>query len=191
MKSDDSDSQQYKRRLEAKLQPESIRAVLGFAGLFQITHELLKKAVLEDVREFYWRGFEDDRHVYNEQAYADDVLALFPGNKFRASLLWLVDGEAITREQADCLNGIYAHRHDLTHELIKYVIDPDFDPDAKLFVDALAILKDVRRFWTSMEKDFGSFDDFGDVDIDEVTPLSLAVLQMCIDAYVAGLRWTE
>jgi hypothetical protein len=25
------------------------------------------------------------------------------------------------------------------------------------------------------------------VDLDEVTPVSLAVLQMCIDAYVAGL----
>ena len=43
------------------------------------------------------------------------------------------------------------------------------------------------RFWTSIEMDIGSFEDFGDVDLDEVTPLSLAVLQMCIDAYVAGL----
>ena len=33
----------------------------------------------------------------------------------------------------------------------------------------------------------GSFEDFEDVDLDEVTPLSLAVLQMCIDAYTVGL----
>ena len=37
----------------------------------------------------------------------------------------------------------------------------------------------------------GSFDDFGDVELDEVTPLSLYVLQMCIDAYVAGLPMSE
>jgi hypothetical protein len=33
----------------------------------------------------------------------------------------------------------------------------------------------------------GSFEDFEDVDLDEVTPLSLAVLQMCIDAYTVGM----
>jgi len=48
-----------------------------------------------------------------------------------------------------------------------------------------------RRFWTSIEKDIGSFEDFGDVDLDEVTPLSLAVLQVCVDAYVAGLPALE
>jgi hypothetical protein len=51
----------------------------------------------------------------------------------------------------------------------------------------------ARGFWASIEKDIGSFEDFedfedfGDVDLDEVTPLSLAVLQMCIDAYIEGL----
>jgi hypothetical protein len=34
----------------------------------------------------------------------------------------------------------------------------------------------------------GSFEDFGDVDLDEVIPLSLMVLQQCIDARAAGLE---
>jgi hypothetical protein len=33
----------------------------------------------------------------------------------------------------------------------------------------------------------GSLEDFEDVDLDEVTPLSPAVLQICIDAYGEGL----
>ena len=56
-----------------------------------------------------------------------------------------------------------------------------------LFADAVTILKATRRFWTRIEKDIGSFEDFGDVDLEEVTPLSLAVLQMCIDSHVARL----
>jgi hypothetical protein len=44
-----------------------------------------------------------------------------------------------------------------------------------------------RSVWASVEKDIGSFEDFGDVDLDEVTPLSPAVLRMCIDAYIDGL----
>ena len=34
--------------------------------------------------------------VYDEQAYAETVLARAPKNKFRASLLWLIEGDAIT-----------------------------------------------------------------------------------------------
>lgn len=187
----DRDPQDYRQRLEAKLQAEPIRATLGFAGLFQMTHELIKNAVLDEVRQFYWRGLKDDVTIYDEQAYAEKVLAFAPSNKFRASLLWLVDGDAITLAQADRLDDIYAHRHDLSHELIKYVVDPDFEPDVDLFTDALAILKAIRRFWTSIEKDIGTFDGFGDVDLDEVTPLSLTVLQMCIEAYAAGLPASE
>jgi len=181
------DPEAYRQMLEAKLRPERIRATLGFSGLYQMIHELIKTAVLDEVHQFYWRGIKDGVIVYDEQAYAENVLVRASKNKFRASLLWLVEGDAITPAQADRLDDIYAHRHDLSHELIKYIIDPDFEPDGELLTDALTILKVIRRFWTSIEKDIGSFEDFGDVDLDEVTPLSLAVLQICVDAYVAGL----
>jgi hypothetical protein len=184
---DDQDPDAYRLRLEAKFRPERIRATLSFAGLYQMTHELIKSAVLDDVREFYWRGIEDEVIVYDERAYAANVLAKAPGNRFRASLLWLAESQAITLAQVERLDDIYAHRHDLSHQLIKYIVDPDLEPDVALFTDALLILQSVRRFWTSVEKDIGSFEDFGDVNVDEVTPLSLAVLQMCIDAYLAGL----
>jgi hypothetical protein len=187
----DQDWDADRQRLEAKLRPERMRATLAFAGLYQMTHELIKIAVLDEVHDFYWCGIKDGIMVYEEKAYAENVLSRVPEDKFRASLLWLVDGDAITLTQADRLEDIYAHRHDLSHELIKYIVDPDFEPDVELFADALTTLKALRRFWTSMEKDIGSFEDFGDVDLDDVTPLSLHVLQMCIDAYVAGLPTSE
>jgi hypothetical protein len=37
----------------AKLRLERVRATLGFAGLYQMTHELIKAAVLVAVRQFY------------------------------------------------------------------------------------------------------------------------------------------
>ena len=190
MKIDDQDWDAYRQRLEAKLRPERMRATLAFPGLYQMTHQLIKIAVIDEVREFYWRGIEDGAMVYDEQAYAEKVLFRVPKNRFRASLLWLVDGHAITLAQADRLDDIFAC-HDLSHELIKYIVDLDFEPDVELFTDALATLAGIRRFWSSIEKDMGSFDDFGDVELDEVTPLSPYVLQMCIDAYVAGLPMSE
>jgi len=94
------DPEAYRQRLETKLRPGRIRATLGFAGLYQMTHELIKTAVLDEVHEFYWRGIEDGAMVYDEQACAKNVLASVPKNKFRASLLWLVEGDAITLAQA-------------------------------------------------------------------------------------------
>ena len=85
------------------------------------------------------------------------------------------------------LDEIYAHRHDLTHELAKYVVDPDFEPSMELFGDALQILRDVSRFWVQVEMDIGSFDEFGEIDVDEVVPADIAMLEICIKAYVDGL----
>jgi hypothetical protein len=114
VKIDDADLDAYRWRLEAKLRPERMRATLAFAGRYQMTHQLIKIAVIDEMREFYWCGIKDGVMVYDEQAYAEKVLSRVPKNRFRASLLWLVDGEAITLAQADHLDDIYAHRHDLT-----------------------------------------------------------------------------
>lgn len=181
------DPEGYRQRLEAKLQPQRIRATLSFAGLYQITHEMIKQSVVEEVRLFYRQGFDETGWQYDEEGYKRQVLSGAPKNRFRASLLWLVDSEAITLAQADRLDSIYAHRHELSHELIKYIVDPEFEPSLELFTDALVILKAIMRFWSSVEIDIGSFEHLGDVDLDEVVPLSLMVLQQCIDAYAAGL----
>jgi len=181
------DPEDYRRRLEAKLKPEVIRSTLSFAGLYQVTHEMIKRSVVDDVRGFYSLGFDETGLRYDEAAYSRDVLSKAK-DRFRASLLWLVHAEAISQTQADRLDAVYAHRHDLTHELVRYVVDPDFNPDIQLFIDALAILKALRTFWAQIEIDIGSFEHLGEVDADDAVPLSNVVLQMCIDAYLDGIE---
>lgn len=93
------------RSIEAKLQPQRIRATLAFAGLYQMTHELIKVSVLDEVRQFYRTGFDAQGWRYDEEAYKTRVLAFAPKDRFRASLLWLVEVGAITVEQADRLKA--------------------------------------------------------------------------------------
>ncbi|WP_204801738.1 hypothetical protein [Mycobacterium riyadhense] len=182
----------YEQRLRAKLKPDIIRGTLAFAGLYQITHEMIKHAVLDKVREFYCLDVSLDGSCSmtqeEKEQYRVRVLSLAP-NKFRASLLWLVNNEAITQVQADRLELIRSHRDDLVHELVKYVIDSDENPDVDLLVDALNTLKDLHRFWIDVELSTGGFFlpdgcDVGDVDVEEVMPLSLMILQQCLDAYL-------
>lgn len=185
----------YEQRLKAKLRPDVIRGTLAFAGLYQVTHEMIKHAVLTKVREFFCSDLNldgsDSMTTEENDRYRCCVLALAE-NRFRASLLWLVKNDAITEIQADRLELIRGHRDDLVHELIKYLIDPDDDPDVDLLADAIATLKDLHRFWINVELSTGGFfrpdgSDVGDVDADEVMPLSLMVLQQCLDAYLEGV----
>ena len=115
-------------QLKAKLAPANIRATLAFAGLFQLTHELIKRSVLDEVKGFYGytllRG--EPKWLYGpegQRSYEESVLALAPGSAFRGSLLWLKESDAITSTQVELLDKIYRHRHDLTHELGKYLVD--------------------------------------------------------------------
>ncbi|MCE0768115.1 hypothetical protein LWC35_35255 [Pseudonocardia kujensis] len=182
----DQEHQEKLQRLEVKLKPEQIRATLSFAGLYQMTHEMIKQAVVPAVRGFYLTGFDESGYTYDEESYKESVLSL-DRSVFRASLLWLVNGDAISPAQADRLQEIYAHRHELTHELVNYIVDPDREPKVDLFLDALKILKRISRFWTQIEIDIGTFEDHGDMTADDATPVSLYVLQLCIDAYREGL----
>ena len=176
----------YEARLRAKLAPERIRATLSFAGLILIVYEMVKQAVVKDVREFYWRGFDESGMLYDEESYTRDVKSL-NRSQFRASAKWLVKSGAIKDEQVEVLERLYVHRKDIAHELAKYLIDVDYEPDADLFIEALHVLSDIRRFWTQIEIDIGTFEDHGDVTVDDVQPLSLMLLGSFIEAYSEGV----
>lgn len=187
----EDDPQAWQERLTAKLAPDRIRSTLAFAGLYQMTHELIKHGVLEEVKGFYGHSdFDGGTWMWGkrgEETYTREVLALTPKKPFRASLQWLKASNAITPAQVDRLEEVYEYRHELTHELMKFVVDVEFEPNINLLTDAVHIMRDISRFWVQIEKDIGTFDKHGDINIDDVHPGTLLVLDMCIEAYVAGL----
>ena len=89
----------------------------------------------------------------------------------------------MTETQGERLRVIADHRNDVTHELLKYVVDPDFDPDLKLLAEALEILTHLHRFWAHMEIDMGTFEHLGvEVSPEDVQPAWGSVLWLCIDS---------
>ena len=67
--------EEYEQRLMAKLQPAAIRSALSFAGLYQMTHEMLKQAILEKVRNFYCMGFDQAGFKFDERGRCHSVVA--------------------------------------------------------------------------------------------------------------------
>lgn len=173
----------YEERLRAKLAPETIRVILSYAGLVLLLYEELKHEVVDEVRDFY--TFDE---TFDEADYARDVRSLNPRSLFRASAQWLLKSGAITADQIEVLERLYEHRKDVAHELIKYLIDVDSEVDADLFIQALEVLKDIRKFWTQVALNEGMIGIPEGTTADEIAPLSSLVLQNVFDAWVEGVR---
>jgi hypothetical protein len=143
----------YKARLTAKLSHQSMQQTLIRAGAFLSGYELIKLQVIDAVRDFFWRGEVDEvgSRVY-DPAYETDVVAR-DRNRFTASVAWLVDMGALTTEQADALRAVHTHRHEIAHELPKILVDPDFEVNASLLIDAALCLRSLDVFWGRLSMD--------------------------------------
>lgn len=176
--------------IKEKLEPENIVITLAFSAIYQIIHENIKYYVIDVVKEFFGYASELDEYLWPgaEDKYTREVLNLFPKSRFTASLLWLKSMSAITDEQIRTLDAVYAHRHDLTHELPKYLIYPEFEINMDLFKAAFSVLKDLARFFLEIEVEYGTFDDVEDFDIDQVIASNLLIPQLCLDAVAKVIK---
>ena len=120
--------------------------------------------------------------------YQDKVLSRAPKSPFRASLSWLVHMGALSDSQSIVLERIYLHRHDLTHELLKYVVDSSQSPDVELLLEAVSIFKSLDHFWLEVEVEIGMLDKFGDVSVEEIDSGTSLALTLCLQAYHEGLE---
>jgi hypothetical protein len=185
----DEEQGRLRARAEDKLRREQIRATLSFAAAYQITYELVKTTVLERLREFYGADLPPRENPFERARYKAEVLSLAPESYLRASLLWLVNAKAISQEQADRLEEISAHWHDLSRDLLGNVIDPDHWPDLGLLTDALHILVQIHRFWAQIAIDTGQFERFGDLTTDDLQPAWAPALWSCIAVVKEGADW--
>lgn len=133
----------YRARLRDNLNPEALSKELIRAGTLLTGYELVKTAIMDDVKGFYTLGFNDPRL---DRRYHQEVLTLGP-NKLQASLNWLVSNGALTSQQVHSFEVIRGHRGELAHELAGYLIDPDDGVRMDLVDDLYEIVKSLDRFW--------------------------------------------
>ena len=87
---------EHEALLAAKLTPSALKFTLAFAGLFQLTHELLKSAILNQVRQYYWRGFNASGDLYDVACQRDGTTVLPRG--------W--DHLEVLSSMADLVSGV-------------------------------------------------------------------------------------
>lgn len=174
----------YAARLRDKLSPESIKQTLVRAGAFLSAYELIRLQVVDGVRDFYWTGEEVNGRKVLYPDYGAEVRAL-DKSLYPASVAWLVGNSAITPDQAESLEKIHEHRHEIAHELPRILVEPDWDINASLLIDAALVLRALDVFWGRVSMDIDPQWDGAEVPDKDIWGGSSMLMGSLIE--VAGL----
>lgn len=174
----------YADRLQDKIQPENVVVALVRAGALLTGYELVKTAIIDEVNGFFLQGFDEDGLIYSKD-YEKSVLTL-GRNAFDASVNWLIQMDAITQDQADALEAIRSHRHEIAHELARFIVDPDADVSVDRLAELQGIMRSLDRFWGGINVDTNPDFDGIDVDRDNIVSGSGALLTYLLQ--IAGVE---
>ena len=197
------------RRLRAIFDSDGseIREQFIFAGLLLTIFERFKKYVVDNVDGFfsdhieirdghlkYTRGEEFKKNIKEKGVHAPGQHA---NKEFRAALHWFCDLGAITEDEFNDIERIYALRNDIGHELFQVISDDNKNPIKldDVLTTFSVYLKVVRWWWKEVEAttdpdfDQGKYDN---TNWDEVELIDTIWLREIIRKSLLGdMDWQE
>src|ERR1700752_4349473 len=163
------------------LDPDALRPVLITVSVYLTAYEILRAAIVERLRDFYWVGFEGARDITNPK-YETEVLAL-NRSPVHASLTWLKHHDAVDDTDIEAFLRVKDLRNRLAHDLLAY-FNTDVQPDAfaTSFAALTALLHKIELWWIR-EVEIPTTPDFDDVDVpdEEITPGRVLLVRLLTD----------
>jgi hypothetical protein len=96
------------------LNPQVLKDNLIVASLFLAAYETLRTSIIDQIRSFYWCGFNDQGDMISPN-YQAEVLSL-DKSVLRASLFWLKSNGVIDDSDINRVQEIRLHRNELALE---------------------------------------------------------------------------
>jgi hypothetical protein len=175
---------------ERFLNPDELRPTLMLSSIYISTFEILKDVIISRIKDFYWRGFDENGDIIDPK-YQSDVLAK-NSSPLYASILWLKEAEAISDSDIELFNQIKKRRNDIAHEMFRMLsegLPVDF---AERFNDMVSLVSKIEKWWIiNVELETGPIVldsenklvevNIDDIDLDGIIPGPIASLRMLID----------
>ena len=197
------------RRLRAIFDSDGseIREQFIFAGLLLTIFERFKKYVVDDVDGYfsdhieirdghlkYARGEEFKKLIKEKGVHAPGQHA---NKEFRAALHWFCDLGAITEDEFNDIERIYALRNDIGHELFQVIADDNKNP-IKLddVLTTFSVYLKIVRWWVkeveaTTDPDFDQ-EKYDNTNWDEVESIDTIWLREIIRKSLLGdMDWQE
>jgi len=133
-----------------KFGPKEIKQNLIDAALFLAYYEILKSVILGRINSFYNIEIEEGKRIISD-SYKKEILdKIIDGkkiNEFRASCLWLIENNAISHSDHECVEDITDFRNRIAHDLPKFLFDSDYSINSKMFNDIKDLTLKIEKWW--------------------------------------------
>ena len=166
------------------LEPEIVKNNLTLSALYLAAYELLKDAIVVNIREFFSFEYTDGKAIPSEQ-YKNEVTRVHRDILY-ASCLWLQQNGVITENEVAEIQNIRKHRNQVAHELPKLLSDPNLNLNLGYFLRIRDLLEKIEMWW-AMNVHIPTNPEFDGVDMNEkdILPGRVIFIDYVISAVVA------
>jgi len=170
-----------RRSWEEFLNPEVTRPRLIAASIYIAEFEVLKEAIVDRTRDFFWMDFDESGDKIDPR-YKSDVLDRKKSPVY-ASLSWLREMNVINDSDIRVFDRVKACRNTLAHNLFSTLAAEGLPPDfEQRFTEMVELLRKIEVWWiVNFEIPTNPNYDGCDIDEEEIVPGWLASIQLLRD----------
>ncbi|MBU0490964.1 MAG: hypothetical protein KKA73_09705 [Chloroflexi bacterium] len=163
------------------LNPDVIKSNLILSSLYLAAYELLKDAIVDNIRDFFSFEYKNGRAIPDEQ-YKDEVVRVHKDLLY-ASCSWLQRNGVITENEVEEIETIRKHRNQVAHELPKLLGDADLNLNVGYFLRIRELLEKIEVWWIkNVEIPVNTDFDGVDVNEEDIRPGRVIALDYVISA---------
>jgi hypothetical protein len=137
------------RDAEKFLNKDEVKRNLVRASLYLFSYELLKTAIVDKIKDFHIRGFDENGYIYSD-SYDEKVVHRKVNGKqniFLSSLHWLEENGAITEDDIIEISSIREFRNTVAHQIDRILADSEYDIDDKLERKIFEFIQKIELWW--------------------------------------------
>ena len=173
------------------LTPDILHTNLIIASVYISVYEILKKTIIERIRDFYWTGWSVEGGDIIDPKYETEVL-LKNRSPLYASLQWLKKNTAINDNDIDVFENVKKYRNEIAHGMNKMIMEGLPSDIAERFSDMVNLLDKIEKWWIiNVEIPIDEELAGEEIDEDGIVPGPVASIKMMIDIALGNDEQTE
>jgi len=161
--------QKAKRDINKISIPETLKRNLINASLILTAYELMKYSLIDKAKGFFEVDKEHMPESYNEHKNEiEKIRKKLPEEFQKYPLLvcafWFKEHEALSEADFNNIVRIWRYRNKIAHELVEFLVDSDFEVDAKYLFVIRDIVEKADTWWIK-EVEIPINPDFDQVEV--------------------------
>ena len=127
------------------LDPENLKGNLMFSSLYIAAFESFKEYIVDEVKSFFHNGFKNGQDIFDPRY--DTHVKSKDKSILRASLLWLLEIEAIDENDILLIDDLRQYRNKLSHELMTLLFEGLPEELPVKFAQLIEVRIKIEKWW--------------------------------------------